>query len=182
MNPIISPNGPLKDLFGHLIQDVNGDIGFPGYDTMYAATTLSYVAAMQEHGIPITYAYIADAHENHTSGNPYGPGQTDYVNQLESYNDAFAKFFARLQTDGITKANTLFIITSDEGDHFAGGAPEPANCNGVTTPCSYDKIGEVDANLAGILAVEQGSPPRSKRTLIQLPRSTSRAILRRIQW
>src|SRR5579872_1280494 len=103
VDPIISPKGPLKDLSGNVIQDVNGDIGFPGYDSMTPAVSLSYVAAMQEHGVPVTYAYIADAHDNHVNGTAYGPGQAGYVAQLAEYNKAFATFFARLQKDGITK-------------------------------------------------------------------------------
>ena len=139
VDPIISPGNPLRDLFGNVIQDVNGDIGFPGYDSMTPAVTLSYVASMQEHGVPVTFAYIADAHDNHVTGNGMGPGQPAYEAQLKAYNDAFAKFFARLANDGITKANTLFVITADEGDHFVGSSPEPANCNGVTISCSYDQ-------------------------------------------
>ena len=55
----------------------------------------------------------------------------------QAYNKAFGEFFARLAKDGITKDNTLFIITADENDHFVGGPPSPANCDGVTTPCTY---------------------------------------------
>src|SRR5690242_8255742 len=63
--PQISPNGPMTDLDGNVIQDPAGHIGFPGFDGMAAKVSLSYVAAMQEHGIPITYAYISDAHDAH---------------------------------------------------------------------------------------------------------------------
>ena len=76
--------------------------------------------------------------------------------QLASYNQAFATFFARLQHDGITTKNTLFVITSDENDHFVGGLPSPANCDGINVPCTYNQIGEVDANMQGLLATEQG--------------------------
>src|SRR5207248_610627 len=69
---------------------------------------------------------------------------------------AFAKFFARLERDGITARNTLFVFTADEGDHFVGGPPSPAGCNGVTTPCSYSVIGEINANLKGLLATQAG--------------------------
>jgi hypothetical protein len=34
-----------------------------------------------------------------------------HVAQLKRYDDAFAKFFARLAAHGITKENTLFVIT-----------------------------------------------------------------------
>jgi hypothetical protein len=148
--------GPLTDLNGNVIKDTTGHIGFPGFDGMAATVSLSYVAAMQEKGIPITYAYISDAHDAHPNGPAYGPGQAGYVAALKAYDTAFKKFFQRLESDGINKSNSLFVFTSDEGDHFAGGEPSPAGCNGVTIPCTYSKIGEVNANYAGLLATEQG--------------------------
>ncbi len=157
--PKINLGGPLTDLNGSVIQDHHtpvSHVGFPGFDGMSATVSLSYVAAMQEHGIPITYAYISDAHDNHAGGGAYGPGQAGYVAALKAYDDAFGKFFNRLAADGINQNNTLFVITSDEGDHFAGGPASPAGCDGVTTPCTYAKIGEVNANYAGLLATEQG--------------------------
>src|SRR5262249_18154543 len=130
--------------------------GFPGFDGMSASVSLSYVAAMQEHGVPVTYAYISDAHDAHPSGPALGPGQAGYVAALKSYDDAFGKFFTRLSADRINQSNTLVVFTADEGDHFVGGPPSPANCDGVTTPCTYSVIGEVNANLRGLLATEQG--------------------------
>jgi hypothetical protein len=155
--PQISPNGPMTDLSGNVIKDPNGNIGFPGFDGMSASVSLSYVAAMQEHGVPITYAYISDAHDMHPSGPVFGPGQAGYVAALKSYNDAFGKFFTRLANDGITTSNTLFVFTADEGDHFVGGPPSPTGCDGVTTPCTYSQIGEINANLTGLLATERGN-------------------------
>jgi hypothetical protein len=154
--PQVSPSGPLADLNGNVIQDPSGHVGFPGFDGMPAAVSLSYVAAMQEHGIPITYAYISDAHDAHPHGPAYGPGQAGYVAALKAYDTAFGQFFQRLANDGIDKSNTLFVFTSDEGDHFAGGPASPAGCDGVTVPCTYSKIGEVNANYTGLLATEQG--------------------------
>ena len=155
--PQISPSGPMTDLDGNVIQDPQHRIGFPGFDGMAAKVSLSYVASMQEHGIPITYAYISDAHDNHPTGPAYGPGQAGYVAALKAYDTAFGKFFTRLANDGINKSNTLFVFTADEGDHFVGGAPSPAGCDGVNTPCTYSQIGEINANLAGLLATERGN-------------------------
>jgi hypothetical protein len=170
--PQISPGKPLTDLDGNPMTDADTppNPGFPGFGGISAAQTLSYVAAMQEHGVPVTYAYISDAHDNHEAGvppeNAYGPVecQTDpeqgalgsgdqcYHEQLKAYNRAFGKFFARLAADGINQNNTLFVITADEGDHQAAGPPTPANCDGVTIFCSYSKLGEIDSNLADLLA------------------------------
>lgn len=139
----------------NVIQDPNGHIGFPGFDGMAAKVSLAYVAAMQEHGVPITYAYISDARDNHPSGPAFGPGQAGYVAALQAYDDAFNKFFTRLAADGMNANNTLFVFTADEGGHFVGGVPSPADCDGITVPCTYSQIGEINANLAGLLATEE---------------------------
>ena len=178
--PVISPDGPLMDLDGNPVTDSNApsNVGFPGFGGITAAESLAYVAAMQEHGIPVTYAYISDAHDNHTAegdtlyGPPVcglpnatqgalGPGDVCYVAQLAAYDEAFGKFFDRLAKDGITKDNTLFVITSDENDHFAGGPPFNQGCDGVTIPCVYTQggnsvIGELETDMGGLLATEAG--------------------------
>ena len=140
------------------LRDIDGNpiTGFNGFSPT-ASETLGAIASMQEAGIPVTISYIADAHDNHVTDTAFGPGQAGYVAQLQSYDQAFAKFFARLKTDGIDEHNTLFIITADEGDHFAGGPPTPANCDGVHVPCTYSNIGELDVNLPGLLAAETGN-------------------------
>ncbi len=47
------------------------------------------------------------------------------------------------------------MFTADEGDHVVVGPPSPASCDGVTVPCTYSKIGEINTNMAGLLATEQ---------------------------
>jgi hypothetical protein len=158
--PAINPGGPMRDLDGRVIQDAAGHVGFPGFDGDFPTVTLSYVASMQEHGIPVTFGYLTDAHDDHgVAGEKhiaYGPGEPGYVAQLKRYDDAFAKFFSRLAADGITKDNTLFVFTVEEGDHFVGSQPTPAGCDGVSTPCAYPLLGEVNGNLTGLLATQQG--------------------------
>jgi hypothetical protein len=141
----------LTDLDGNVISDGMGNDGFPGFDGMFATVSLSYVASMLENGVQVVYAYISDAHDDHTTGNAFGPGEAGYVAQLKAYDSAFDKFFTRLSADGIDQTNTLFVFTADEGDHFAGGPPTPADCDGITTACTYATIGEVDTNLTGYL-------------------------------
>src|SRR5262249_2938757 len=82
--------------------------------------------------------------------------EADYVQQLKNYDEAFGKFFARLAAAGIDKTNTLFVFTVEEGDHFVGAQPTPVGCDGVTTPCTYSLVGEINGNLAGLLATQQG--------------------------
>jgi hypothetical protein len=160
VNPVIKPSGPLTDLDGNIIQDANGHRGFPGFDGMEATVSLAYIAQMQEAGIPITYAYVSDAHDGHgTSGNihfAFGPGEDGYTQQLQAYDAAFGKFFDRLAKDGITKNNTLFVFTVDEGDHFVGDSPTPSDCDGVTTPCSYNRVGEINADLRRMVLTQSG--------------------------
>ena len=79
-----------------------------------------------------------------------------YVAQLKAYDQAFAKFFDRLAAAGITKDNTLFVVTNEEGDHFVGSQPTPTGCDGVNTPCSYSTVSEINGNLAGLLATQKG--------------------------
>jgi len=157
--PAISPAGLLTDLTGQLIQDAAGRPGFPGFDGLTPAVTLSYIAAMQEHGIPITFGYLSDAHDPHNApaGTPtYGPGQAEYTAVLRDYDAAFDAFFNRLAKDGIDASNTLFVVTADEGDHFVGGPPSPTGCDGINVPCAYDRIGEISVNLTGLLATQAG--------------------------
>ncbi len=150
--PVIAPSG-LNDLAGNPIA------GFPGFGGITAAQSLGYTAAMQEHGVPVTYSYISDAHDNHNFPfGTFGPGEAGYVAQLHSYDQAFGAFFTRLAADGITPQNTLFNFTSDENDHYAGKAGSPANCDGLTIPCTYNhargtgNIGEIATNMTSLMA------------------------------
>jgi hypothetical protein len=133
---ITGGNAAVNDINGNPVTDPAGNPGFPGFDGMSAANSLGYVAQMQESGIPVTFAYISDVHDNHAGGGAYGPGEQGYVDALKSYDDAFGKFFARLAADGINKSNTLFVVTADENDHYAG--QQAQNCDGVNVPCTYN--------------------------------------------
>jgi hypothetical protein len=153
----------VTGLDGNPIVDPFGQPGFPGFDGVSAAVSLAYTAEMQEAGVPVTFSYISDAHDNHgNAGNihvAYGPGSAGYVAQLKAYDDAFAAFFSRLAADGINKSNTMFVFTVDEGDHFVGSEPSNPGCDGVTTPCDWDslqsghaRVGELNANIATLVA------------------------------
>jgi len=149
----------VKNFNGQVIKDSSGDIGFPGYDSMQGYNALAYTLDMQTHGIPVTFTYLTDLHDSWITGAGMGPGEAQYESQLKQENAAFGTFFKDLAAHGITKANTLFVITADEGDHFVGGAPSPANCNGVTIPCTYTNVGEVDGNITGMLAAKGITTP-----------------------
>ena len=158
VNPAINNGSPsVNDTNGNPITDQFGQPGFPGFDGMFARNTLGEVAQMQENGVPVTFAYISDAHDAHGLAGEihvaYGPGEAGYVQQLKDYDTAFGKFFTRLANDGITKDNTLFVFTVEEGDHIAASAPD-APCDGVITPCSYANghVTEVNGDLKRLVA------------------------------
>ncbi len=149
--------------------------------------------------MPVTFAYISDAHDNHTLGRASGPGEADYEAQLKSYDDAFKAFFDRLAADGIDKSNTLFVVTADEGDHFAGGVgtPDPSNPGALTythapcsvlTACPSNQIGEVNGNIKALAPGSydihfddaptfyvNGQPNRNDSTLRALERTVGSA-------
>jgi hypothetical protein len=161
VNPAITGGSAVvNNLNGQPITDQFGQVGFPGFDGLFATTTLAYIAQMQEAGIPVTFGYISDAHDQHgVAGEIHatrGPGEADYVQQLRNYDEAFGKFFDRLAKAGINKSNTLFVFTVEEGDHFVGSPPDNPACDGVNTPCTYHLVGEINGNLAGLLATQQG--------------------------
>ena len=174
--------GNLVDLNGNQINGafLTNHPGFPGFGPINASQTLAYMSDMLESGVPVVNGYIADIHGNENipglaacSGAPaaLGPGSACYVAQAQYYNQAFATFFQRLAADGITPKNTLFVISSDEGDHVAGAnvgraiQPTPAGCDGATVsgttvtpdvPCTYPagSFGELAGNLTGLLATQ----------------------------
>ncbi|HXP18884.1 MAG TPA: hypothetical protein VN840_04465 [Streptosporangiaceae bacterium] len=176
--------GNLVDLSGNEIDGafLTNHPGFPGFGPINAAQSLAYMSDMLESGVQVVNGYIADIHGNEhipgvtaCNGAPaaLGPGSACYVAQAQYYNAAFATFFQRLAADGITPKNSLFVFSSDEGDHVAGAnvgraiQPTPANCDGATvsgttvTPdvlCTYPagSFGELAGNMTGLLATQAG--------------------------
>jgi hypothetical protein len=178
---ITNAQGNLVDLNGN---QINGAFttapGFPGFGPINPAQSLAYAADMLESGVPVVNAYMADIHGNNVSSlaacqsapAALGSGSACYIAQAQYYNQAFGDFFKRLAADGITPANTLFVLSADEGDHEAGAnvgraiQPTPATCDGATvsgnavTPdvlCTYpaNSFGELAGNLTGLLATQK---------------------------
>src|SRR5580693_6834433 len=177
--------GNLVDENGNQINGafLSNHPGFPGFSSINASQTLAYMADMLEKGVPVVTGYISDLHGNEfipslssvcsKAGDALGSGSACYIAQAQYYNQAFGTFFKRLAANGITPANTLFVLSSDEGDHEAGAnvgraiQPTPANCDGATvsgatvTPdvaCTYPAgdFGELEGNVTGLLAQETG--------------------------
>jgi len=164
--------------------------GFPGFGSINAAQTLAYAADMLENGVPVVNMYIADIHGNEDIPSLTGPGgpcaglgsaalgsgSACYIAQGQFYNQQFGTFFQRLASDGITPKNTLFVLSSDEGDHEVGAnvgraiQPTPANCDGakvsgdtVTSDvlCTYPagSFGELAGNINGMLTAAGNTTP-----------------------
>jgi len=170
---VLDANGNLKDINGNtIVNDFAGSLtpGFPGF-SLPPQYSLGYTADMLEAGLPVVYSYIITPHRPlpvnpygygfPSDFNDYGPGEADYVQTLKQYDDAFNKFFTRLAKDGITPANTLFMIMAEEGDHVIAAEPTNAPCDGVTKPCTYgntvgNEVGELALNFRGVLQAEQG--------------------------
>ena len=175
--------GNLVDLNGNQLNGafLTNHPGFPGFEHINAPQTLAYMSDMLEAGLPVVDGYMADLHDNEFipglkacthAPDALGSGSACFIQQARYYNRAWGIFFKRLATDGITPKNTLFAISSDEGDHQAGAnvgravQPTPASCDGATvtgntvTPdvlCTYPSgtFGELDANINGLLATQK---------------------------
>jgi hypothetical protein len=150
------------------VTDADGNCGFPGFDGMLPKNSLGYVEQMQESGVPVTFAYISDVHDQHTpntqndsiTSTATGPGEAAHEQQLKDYDRSFADFFSNLAAHGIDKSNTEFVVTVDEGDHFVGGIGTPqqdgtlaythTTCTDLAN-CPTNQLGEVDVNLPALL-------------------------------
>jgi hypothetical protein len=182
--PNLTRNGfQVTNAAGNLVDEngnqINGAFltnhpGFPGFGPINASQSLAYMADMLESGVPVVNGYVADIHGNENipglaacKGAPaaLGSGTACYTAQAQYYNAAFGTFFKRLAADGITPANTEFVLSSDEGDHQAGAnvgraiQPTPANCDGVDVPCTYPagSFGELAGNMTGLLATQKNN-------------------------
>jgi hypothetical protein len=177
--------GNLVDLNGNQINGafLTDHPGFPGFSSINASQTLAYMADLLDTGVPVVSGYISDIHGNEDipglsacAGAPeaLGSGDPCYVAQAQYYNQAFGTFFKRLAAAGITARNTLFVLSSDEGDHEAGAnvgravQPSPQGCDGATVsggtvtadvPCTYPAgtFGELDANVTGLLSSQENN-------------------------
>jgi hypothetical protein len=188
---LTSPSGyQISDAAGNLV-DLSGNeidgqylhtAGFPGFGPITAAQSLAYTADLQESGVPVTYAYISDLHEKKfypasagapscstagvTTGGGLAPADPCYTFNAQQYNAAFTTFFNRLAADGITPANTEFVFTADEGDHFNGanvGRAVQPTCTGTPATTAYScaypsgSVGELSTDIHGLLNAQQSN-------------------------
>ena len=163
VNPAITGGSPRERTDGSPITDPFGQCGFPGFDGMFAEEHARLRRADAGAGVPVTFAlHLRRARRprqgRRRSTSPTGRARPATSSSCATTTRRSASFFDRLQSDGITKDNTLFVVTVEEGDHFAGTAPD-GPCDGVTTPCTYANghVTEVNGDLKRLVATYNAS-------------------------
>lgn len=157
IQPVISPGGPVKDLAGNTL-DAAGSTGLRNVFELGAAQSLGYAATMLEAGVPVVYLSVGNIGDQGSAAaveRASGPGEPASQASLSATDAAFKVFIDRLAADGITKANTLFMVVAAENDHFVSGPPTPPDCDGVTLPCAYPQIGEIDTAINRLLVTQR---------------------------
>jgi len=122
---------------------------FPGWGEADPNWALQSTYEMQTNGVPVTFTYLHDVHE--VNGQQMGPGK--YGSVIQMYDQAFATFFTKLNAAGLNSRNTLFVITTDEGDQYMPSGELSANLTGLlgnnslhNTPASnLDVVGDSGA-------------------------------------
>lgn len=120
--------------------------------------SLTAAATLLNQGVQVVYDYIRAVHNSPATGANMAPGTAAYQANEAHYNQAFAAFFADLKAHGMTPANTLVVLTSDEGDHY--------NPNGeleTSAPAWFTKAGlptsklTIDGSAANLVYWPQGT-------------------------
>jgi hypothetical protein len=148
-----TPNVPYV-MNAHLLADPSQTVGVHSgsWDANFGPDrSLTAAAALLTHGVQVVFDYIRTVHNSPTTGNSLAPGTAAYQASIDHYNRSFAAFFSYLKAHGLTPANTLVVMTSDEGDHYNPGGEidtdAPAWFTRVGLPTSKLTIDGSAANL-----------------------------------
>jgi len=141
--------------------------GWAGPPLKSASITLPLATALLRSGVPIVFAYVENTHQRYT-GTTAQSLQRDlakgtFDDLLKADDAAFGAFFSDLTKLGITTANSLFVITTDEEDHYLDGYAkvidttdlQPA-INGAAAllyGANADALGDALAKRSGIQAI-----------------------------
>lgn len=139
-----TPNAPYV-MNAHLLADPSQTVGVHSgsWDANFGPDrSLTAAAALLTHGVRVVYDYIRAVHNNPTTGQNMAPGSPAYQANLAHYNTSFAAFFGDLRAHGMTPANTLVVITSDEGDHYMPGGEIS-----TSAPAWFSQVGISTSNL-----------------------------------
>ena len=200
--PVIDAEGNLTDLNGTEIDGEYSDApgpGFPGYGPITAAQSLSYVADMQETGVPVTYAYISDVHgvaandagpcspASTYKGKPDvgyadGPGDNCYYQTTASVQRGLRRLHQADRGRRAHAAEHALRLRSRRGRPLLRRQRQPgrdsraAPARPLTTSyiCSYavGQVGEVEASVHGLLEVRGQRHRRPSPTSRRVTRST----------
>ena len=142
VQPQISPGGPVTDLDGNVIADSHGNPGFPGLQSHGLADIGLCRDDARGWGAGRLRLYrrrarqsrtraVRRQHRNRANLRAGRGGLCQAAPGLSTRHSASSSPGSRQRRDS-RRQNTLFVITADENDHFVGGPPSPANCDGVT--------------------------------------------------
>ncbi len=140
--------------------------GWDGPPRKHAPVTLPMATAMLQSGVPIVFVYVENTHGR--CGATAASCQSNLANGtfddlLQADDAAFGKFFGDLDRMGIAPANTLFVITTDEGDHYLANfaqvidttdlQPSIAGSAGLFYGSDADAIGAALATRKGVQSI-----------------------------
>ena len=141
--------------------------GWAGPPLKSASITLPLATALLRSGVPVVFAYVENTHQRCTGTTPQSCGgnlgKGSFDDLLKADDAAFGAFFADLTKLGITTANSLFVITTDEEDHYLDGyakvidttelQPAVNGAAGLFYGAGADALGEALKARTGIQAI-----------------------------
>ncbi len=145
--------------------------GFPGWgDATDLNWSLEATYEMQTHGVPVTFTYLHDAHE--VNGKEALPGT--YQATLSSYDSAISLFLAKMNLAGLNPGNTLFIMTTDEGDHLMPNGELTTNLKSWLANNSLNTLDADNLNIYGdsgalVYLQDQTLLPKTLASLTAVP-------------
>jgi hypothetical protein len=93
--------------------------GWAGPPHKHAAITLRMATDLLAAGVPVVFTYMENNHGRCTPTACMGDQlRGSFDDLLQADDAAFGRFLSDLAGLGLTTDNTLFVITTDEGDHY----------------------------------------------------------------
>lgn len=159
--------------------------GWAGPPLKSASITLPLAATLLKSGVGVVFAYIENTHQRCTGTTPQSCSgnlaKGSFDDLLKADDAAFGAFFADLKASAITTANTLFVVTTDEEDHYLDGyakvidttdlQPAINGAAGMFYGANADAIGDALAKRTGIQAIATKAAMKALHTAAGDPRT-----------